>query len=415
MTEDLLAINIQSSRESIAALEGEQLLYLLVNVDPPKKSTIQYFPRNLSLIIDCSTSMKGERLANVKNAAGMIIDNINSDDVISVVAFSDRAEIVRPAGVVKNKAAAISNINGIRASGGTEIFQGLEAAHKEIRKSPLDSFNSHIILLTDGNTYGDTKECLQLARDAAVDGIDISAFGIGHDWNAAFLDKLVALSGSQSFFVEKPSQVMGYLQDRIRGLGAVYASSFRLVHDFPSGVELLTVFKIAPYAQQFVPDGLDIRLGAIEADSPLAVLLEFQIEAQNPDNSFHLPIRFLSDIPSRHIRSLSSDHELEFPVSAENSPIEPPSQLAEAVKALNLYRMNERIWQDIEEGDIPSATRRLERFNSRLLEAGHLDLAEQFELETSRLRSRGDLPESARLRLRFGTRSLITQTIRLES
>lgn len=414
MSDDLLALTIQSSRESIAAFDGEQLLYLLVNVDPPKKTTVPQLPLNLSLIVDCSTSMKGDRLGNVKNAAEMIVERIGPDDKISVIAFSDRARVVRPASPVKSKATLISQINGIRAFGGTEIFQGLEAGYKEIRKSPLDTFNSHMILLTDGHTYGDTKDCLQLARDAAVQGIDISAFGIGDDWNEEFLDKLVALSGSQSIYIEKPSQVMGYLQDKIRGLGVVFASSFRLLHDFPSGVELLSVFKIAPYAQQFIPDGLDMRLGSVEIDSPLTLLFEFQVDIQNSEESFHLPLKFLSDIPSKHIKDYPIDYELEIPVAEEIDPIDPPYQLAEAVRALNLYRMNERIWQDIEEGDIPVATRRLQQFNTRLLEAGHSDLAEQVELETERLRSMGAMSESARKRLKYGTRTLITQTIRLE-
>jgi Ca-activated chloride channel family protein len=414
MSDDLLALTVQSSRESIAAFDGEQLLYLLVNVDPPKKTTVPFLPRNLSLIVDCSTSMKGERLGNVKNATGMIVERIGPEDMISVISFNDRAKVVRPASPVKHKATLISQINSIRAFGGTEIFQGLEAGYNEIRKSPLDSFNSHMILLTDGHTYGDTKDCLQLARDAAIEGIDISAFGIGDDWNEAFLDKLVAMSGSQSIYIEKPSQVMGYLQDKIRGLGVVFASSFRLLYDFPAGVELLSVFKLAPYAQQFMPDGLDMRLGSIEKDSPLTLLLEFQVEVQNSEESFHLPVRFHSDIPSRHLKDHPSDYELEIPVTEENDPIEPPHQLAEAVRALNLYRMNERIWNDIEAGDIPVATRRLQQFNTRLLEAGHSELAEQVAHETESLRSLGELSGSARKRLKYGTRTLITQTIRLE-
>jgi Ca-activated chloride channel family protein len=359
--------------------------------------------------------MKGDRLGNVKNAAGMIVERIGPDDKISVIAFSDRAEVVRPASTINSKATLISQINSISAFGGTEIFQGLEAGYKEIRKSPLDSYNSHMILLTDGHTYGDTKDCLQLARDAAVQGIDISAFGIGNDWNEAFLDKLVAMSGSQSVYIEKPSQVMGYLQEKIRGLGVVFASSFRLLHDFPSGVELLSVFKIAPYAQQFVPDGLDMRLGSVEIDTPLTLLLEFQVKVQNSEESFRLPVRFLSDIPSKHLKDHPSDYELEIPVIEENDPVEPPYQLAEAVRALNLYRMNERIWQDIEEGDNTVATRRLQQFNTRLLEAGHSALAEQVERETERLSSMGAMSESARKRLKYGTRALITQTIRLET
>ncbi|HET6446427.1 MAG TPA: VWA domain-containing protein [candidate division Zixibacteria bacterium] len=415
MATNLLALTIQSSRETIASSDDGQLLYLLVDVNPPREDSIAHLPRNLSLIVDSSTSMKGDRLSSVKNAAAAIIEGISPDDKISVISFSDRAQVVLPASPVEQKKTLISQINSIRADGGTEIFQGLEAGFKEIRKSNLDSYTNHMILLTDGHTYGDTKQCLNLARDAAEQGVDITAFGIGNDWNDAFLDKLVVFSGSQSIYIEKPSQAMGYLQDKIKGLGVIFASTFRLVDDFPDGVELLSAFKVAPYAQLFVPDGLDIRLGAIEAETPLVLLLEFLVEVDKSEDVFHLPVNFLSDIPSKRARDYPLELVFEIPTSGEEAPMNPPEQLIEAVRALNLYRMNERIWRDIEGGDIPQATMRLQRLSTRLLEAGHSDLALQAQIETERLKAMEAWSESARKQFKFGTRSLITQTFRLKA
>ncbi len=415
MSTDLLDLTIHGSRESIAALDEDQLLYLLLYVRPPKESDESYLPRNLSLIIDCSTSMKGERLSNVKAAAAAIVEGISPDDKLSLIAFSDRAEAIRPARSVKNKASLISKINSMSASGGTEIFQGLEKGYNEIRKSRLDSFSNHMILLTDGQTYGDTKECLKLAAAAADKGIDITAFGIGADWNDAFLDKLVGLSGSQAIYIENPAHAMGHLQDKIKGLGVVFASCLRLIDEFPVGVELVSAFKIAPYAQHFTPDGLDIRLGAVEAGSPLAILLEFQVRVQDSGDSFRLPVRFRTDVPSRNIKEHSINIEFEIPIRSATNPIDPPEEVVEAVRVLNLYRMNERIWRDIEGGDIPLATKRLHQFSTRLLEAGHADLAEQVELETERLKLMGAYSETIRKRLKYGTRTLITQTINFNS
>jgi Ca-activated chloride channel family protein len=359
--------------------------------------------------------MKGARLNSVKSAAAAIVKGIGPEDKISIVPFSDRAEVIFPANTVQNKNTIISQINSMSASGGTEIYQGLEKGYNEIRKSRLDSYTNHMILLTDGRTYGDTKECLNLASEAADRGIDINAFGIGADWNDAFLDKLVAISGSQAIYIEKPSQAMGHLQDKIEGLGVVFAANFRLIDGFPENVELLSVFKISPYAQHFTPDGLDIRLGSLEAGSPLAMLLEFQLHIHDSTESILMPIKLLADIPSKRIKNYSISVEFELPVSDEIDPIDPPVQVVEAVRALNLFRMNERIWRDIEEGDIPLATRRLHQFSTRLLEAGHVELAEQVLLETERLKVVGAYSESVRKRLKYGTRALITQNLNIDS
>jgi hypothetical protein len=91
--------------------------------------------------------------------------------------------------------------------------------------------------------------------------------------------------------------------------------------------------------------------------------------------------------------------------------INPPKALTDAVQALNLYRLNEKVWQEIEGGDLPQATTRMRRLTTRLLEAGHTQLAQQAYAETERLASMGTLSLEGRKRLKYGTRSLLTQTV----
>jgi Ca-activated chloride channel family protein len=50
---------------------------------------------------------------------------------------------------------------------------------------------------------------------------------------------------------------------------------------------------------------------------------------------------------------------------------------------------------------------------SRLAEAGHTDLARQLQDESIRLSSVGEVSADGRKRLKFGTRSLVSQTVGL--
>ncbi|MFN8401646.1 MAG: hypothetical protein U0X74_16660 [Anaerolineales bacterium] len=65
----------------------------------------------------------------------------------------------------------------ISSFGGTEIFQGLDAGFKEIRRTLDPARVNHIILLTDGNTYGDEQDCLRLAEQAAALNVRITGMG----------------------------------------------------------------------------------------------------------------------------------------------------------------------------------------------------------------------------------------------
>ena len=72
------------------------------------------------------------------------------------------------------------------ASGGTEILQGLNTGLLELDKNRQKYSINHLILLTDGQTYGDEDKCLVVAAEAKRRHIGISTicspralFGIG--------------------------------------------------------------------------------------------------------------------------------------------------------------------------------------------------------------------------------------------
>jgi Ca-activated chloride channel homolog len=411
MASELLDVHVLGSRQAIAALDFAQLLYLLVDIRPPSKMTIEHRALNLCLVIDRSTSMKGERLERVKAAAALLIDKLGSDDLISVVTFSDRAEVVLPSSRVDNKPVLIGRIRSIQASGGTEMYQGLRAGAMELTKVSLKNKTNYLILLTDGHTYGDDVACLNLAQKVAAQGVGLSAFGIGSDWNDNFLDGLVSPSGGQSAFIETPSQVFEFLQARIQGLGLVYAQNLRLIPEFPMGVHLRAGFKVAPFAQPLDNDPHTYRLGAIEGRSPLSILLEFTIDPQLPGRNISLPLHLTSDIPAFSVQNYISKKSYELAVVNDEPRANPPKALADAVQALNLYRLNEKVWEEVEVGNLSQATTRMRRLTTRLLEAGHTQLAQQAYAEAERLSSVGALSVEGRKRLKYGTRSLITQTI----
>src|SRR5512139_3779513 len=95
----------------------------------------------------------------------------------------------------------------MQPSGATEIFQGLQAGLQEVCQSVDPSRVNHIILLTDGHTYGDEQACLQLAEDAARKNIGITGLGVGDEWNDIFLDALAGRTGGSSVYISNPKDI----------------------------------------------------------------------------------------------------------------------------------------------------------------------------------------------------------------
>ncbi|MCP4425214.1 MAG: VWA domain-containing protein [Chloroflexi bacterium] len=404
-----LIVNIQASRDQIPLSESAQLIYLLVDLLPPETYTKSNRSLNMSLIIDRSTSMKGERLKHVKSALELLINKLAPDDVISVVSFSDRAEVVVPSESASNKQALMSKVRSIFTSGGTEIYQGLAAGMNQIRQAPLSQHTNHLILLTDGHTYGDADQCLQLAREAARQNVDFSAFGIGSEWNDQFLDKLVAPSGGQSQYIETPIQIIDFLRERIKGLGNIYARDLRLSTAFPKSVTPQFSFKLSPFAQPLALNGDEIMLGNIEGRQALSFLLELRIEPQTINARINIPLNFTAKLPQQPKHTFK--HQFQISALADAHLSDPPPDIKKAVRLLNMYRMNEKVMDDVEAGRLEAATRRMRHLTTRLLEVGETKLAQQAHAEGDRLASMGTLSLEGRKKLKFGTRALLAQTI----
>src|SRR5690349_2024362 len=236
------------SRKEISRLKEAQLVYLLLDLSPHEKQKAENSaaPLNLCLVLDCSTSMKGEKLDTVKGTATQLMQRLRTQDIFSMVAFSDKAEVVLPATRQSNIQRSESRIQMLQTSGGTEILRGLQAGYDEVRRFASPHSINHIILLTDGRTYGDEQACYELAQRAAEEGIGISGLGIGSGWNDIFLDHLANTTGGNSMFVSQPKDIERLLNEKFSNLSRAFAESVTLEYQVQEGVEMNYLFRLQP-------------------------------------------------------------------------------------------------------------------------------------------------------------------------
>ncbi|MGC8857448.1 MAG: DnaJ domain-containing protein, partial [Anaerolineae bacterium] len=277
-TNTIIQHKIFFSRPNLVRLNEPQLLYLLLVVAPVEDSEkIPAPPLNICLLLDRSTSMQGEKLDMVKSTAIQLIRSLRPQDILSVVAFSDRAEAIIPAGYQLDRQKQEARILAMQPFGATEIFQGLEAAVQEVRRSLDPGRVNHIILLTDGHTYGDEQACLNLAEEAARQNIGISGLGIGGDWNDIFLDTLASRTGGSSAYISRPQDIQRLLAEKFRALANSFADDVQIDFKPQKDVHLNYIFRLQPEGGPVAID-TPLRLGPILRDTPLNVLFEFVVQ-----------------------------------------------------------------------------------------------------------------------------------------
>lgn len=404
-------LRLTASKPSLRILGEPQVLYMLVEISPDASFARQQpseAPLNLALVIDRSTSMRGTRLDRVKQAVHRIIDNLGVQDKLSIVSFSDRAELVVETTPVIEKPSLKALTSTMQASGGTEIYQGMALGAYQLQHSLDPQYVNHLILLTDGQTYGDEEQCLELAEQLKQQGISISAIGIGEEWNDEFLDELASRTGGTSEYINSPSAVEHFLNKHIRSLGAAFVERLQLSIATDINVKLEDAFRLSPSAQPLPINTNTIALGSLEKHRSISMIIQLQIPALLEAGFTNvLRLRASGDVlrEEHHGYKTASDFSIEVVQEGPTHP--PPTAILEALGKLTLYRMQAKAQEALARGDYREATRRLENLATRLLENGEDVLAHAALAEARRVARTTMLSEEGQKRLKYGTRALI--------
>lgn len=195
---------------------------MLAGVPQPDDDTPR-IPRELTLVIDRSGSMRDGKLDQAREAAMQIISGLASNESFSIIVYSDQVETFSDGALVasrENVQRAMAYLGSIRASGGTNIHDALvEAVREPVAEGTLPI----VLFLTDGlPTIGQTGE---RAIRTAVQGGNrherrIFTFGVGYDVNTPLLRAIATDSRATSTFVQPGQDVeatVGQVYRRLRG------------------------------------------------------------------------------------------------------------------------------------------------------------------------------------------------------
>jgi Ca-activated chloride channel family protein len=161
--------------------------YAEVHADNYQNNETKHLPLNISVVIDRSGSMSGDKIRNAKQAAKFIVDQLNPDDYFSVVMYDQTVDVVHEASKVENKQAIKLKIDRIVDRGSTNLMGGAMKGYEQVRKNYRSGYINRVLLLSDGlanEGITDAKQIERIVRKKSMDeGISISTFGVGNDYN----------------------------------------------------------------------------------------------------------------------------------------------------------------------------------------------------------------------------------------
>jgi Ca-activated chloride channel family protein len=198
-------------RNSIAVTGETAASYALIKLIPAGGGVQKPMGLNLALVLDVSGSMYEEdgtgisRLKRIQDAAISAIEKLNPSDSLAVVAFAHNAMVLLPSTPISEKDKIEDVIRRIDMfdvdPGGTAMNDGMRLGLDEVSKLAGTGKLSQVVVLTDGETSGET-ECRELAQEAAQKKIHLTLMGVGIDWKASLIKDLARLSEGKWYYID---------------------------------------------------------------------------------------------------------------------------------------------------------------------------------------------------------------------
>jgi Ca-activated chloride channel family protein len=138
---------------------------------------------NLTFLIDSSGSMDSyDKLPLLKSSFKLLVDNLNENDIVSIVTYAGNSEVVLDSANGGQKESILNGIDNLSAGGSTAGADGIRTAYSLAAKNFIPNGNNRVILATDGDfNVGITTltELEEFISEKRATGVYLSVLGFG--------------------------------------------------------------------------------------------------------------------------------------------------------------------------------------------------------------------------------------------
>ncbi|RLC75481.1 MAG: VWA domain-containing protein [Chloroflexi bacterium] len=407
-------LTVQTNKTTFPATGGQQLVYLLIEAMPTGAIANVQMPLNFSLVLDHSGSMSGAKLTNLKEAAKLAVDRMGPQDMLSIVVFDDKVKIIAPSQPVADPTSLKQQIDGIRDGGGTEMSRGMRKGLEELQKGVGPNRVSRMLLLTDGETFGDEDACRRLAADAGAQSIAIAALGLGEEWNEELLDNIAETSGGSSDFIPagQPEAIGNTFEQHVLAAQATVVQNAEMIMRLVGGIMPRAVWRVTPLIAKLGHRALSDRdvqvtLGDMDREQGQSVLIEMLIPPRQPGTYRIAQAEVSYNVATTGLvgEKAKTDIVLDFTADPAQATETNP-YVMNIVEKVTAHKLQTRALDEAAVGNIAGATQKLRAAATRLLELGEEELAQTASREAERLEQGEALSSQGAKKLRYATRKL---------
>jgi Ca-activated chloride channel homolog len=259
-------------------VDGGRVVRVLLKVEAEAPAHVDRLPLNLSLVLDRSGSMHGEKLEAAREAAALLVRRLAPEDLVSVVAYDDEVHTVAEPAKGAAQATLPRQIEQIETGGSTNLSGGWLRGRELVAANLLERGVNRVILLTDGMAnvgIQDPQKLTGLAAQGRTSGISTTTIGFGEDYDERLLRAMADAGGGSMYYIENADQAASIFGDELQDLLDLGAQNVTVSVQPAPAAQLTTVHH--DYARSAAGTLLKLQLGDIYAREPKPVLIELLV------------------------------------------------------------------------------------------------------------------------------------------
>ena len=192
---------------------------------------------NLVFLIDVSGSMQQpDKLPLVKQALGMLVEELTENDRVSIVTYAGNAGLVLPPTTGDQKQTILAAIEGLSAGGSTHGSAGIALAYEQAAEHFIEGGANRVILATDGDlNVGVTSDAalVDLIKHKAAGGTFLTVLGFGQgNLQDEKMEKLADNGNGVYAYIDGVREARKVLVEQLTGSTITIAKDVKLQVEF---------------------------------------------------------------------------------------------------------------------------------------------------------------------------------------
>ncbi|GMV42766.1 MAG: hypothetical protein AMXMBFR64_44820 [Myxococcales bacterium] len=227
-------------------LTGSAATVLQLGLNSPlTPDTLDRPPLNLVLSVDLSGSMEGEPIEALRSGLTRMLEYLEPEDRISLVGWSDEAEVIFEWLGLEEKAAIQAAILDLKPRAATNIYDGLFTAYQVASAHMDPARQNRVVLLSDGVATSGIKSPVKiksLAAGWAAEGIATTTIGVGTAFDATIMSGVAEVGAGAYYFLEDPLAVKEVFTEEVLTFLVPAALDVRIDVSMAEGYDIQEVY-----------------------------------------------------------------------------------------------------------------------------------------------------------------------------